>query len=60
MDWQEIISLIIVGLAVSLIVRSEIRKYRLRKTRFCGGDCNCAATKFTLTDKSRASTKEMK
>jgi hypothetical protein len=48
MDWQEISSFIIVAAAVALIVRSEIRKYKLRKTRLCGGDCNCAATKFTL------------
>jgi len=42
MDWQKIISLMIVALAAFLMIRSEIRKYNLRKTRLCGGDCNCS------------------
>jgi hypothetical protein len=45
MDLQQIASLAIVTIAFALIVRSEVRKYKLRKTRFCGGDCNCSALK---------------
>ena len=46
MNWQELISLLIVGLTMILIIRSEIRKYRLRKILPCGGDCNCTALKI--------------
>jgi len=46
MNWQELISLSIVGMTLILIIKSEIRKYRLRKTNPCGGDCNCTALKI--------------
>ena len=45
MDWQKLISFITVLVTLFLIVRSEIKKYKLRKTRPCGSDCNCAVLK---------------
>jgi hypothetical protein len=48
MDWQEIMSFIIVATAAALILRSEIHKHKLRKTRLCGGDCKCSPLKAVL------------
>ena len=45
MDWQEIVSLLIVATALAFILRSEIQKHKLRKTRLCGGDCNSSSMK---------------
>ena len=54
MDWQEIISLLIVATALALILRSEIQKYRIRKTRLCGSDCNCSPMKAVLLKQMKA------
>ncbi len=48
MDWQAVVSFAIVAAAFVLIVRSEARKYRLRKTHPCGGDCHCSALKISI------------
>jgi hypothetical protein len=45
MDWQQIVSLLIVGGAFGGIVRSEVRKRARRTQRLCGGDCQCSALK---------------
>lgn len=48
MDWQQIISLLIVVISLVLITHSEWRKHQLRKNSTCGGECNCAAKKIAF------------
>jgi hypothetical protein len=40
-DWQQIISLGIVALSASLLVRNEIQKKKRAKLAGCGHDCGC-------------------
>ncbi len=43
MDWQQLISLAIVGLTLALLIRYEMRKHRMAKQRACGHDCDCSS-----------------
>lgn len=43
MDWQQIVSLIIVAAALVLLIRGKIEKQRKAKLRACGHDCGCEA-----------------
>lgn len=43
MDWQQIASLTIVGLAVVLLGRYEVKKHQRTKLRACGHDCECSS-----------------
>jgi len=44
MDWQQIVSLVIVALTFVLLLRSQIRKRKRAKNSACGGDCGCSST----------------
>ena len=46
MDWQQIITFIIVGISLALLVRSEWRKHTRRKNSICGSDCSCPSKNF--------------
>jgi hypothetical protein len=41
MDWQQLAAFTIVAVATVLLIRSVIRKRKLKKMPLCGGDCNC-------------------
>jgi len=45
MDGQQIISLALVALSLGFLIRSAVRKRRLRKTMPCAGDCGCGRLK---------------
>jgi hypothetical protein len=53
MDWQQLISFLIVGFSLYLIVKSRIKKRNLKKVLPCADECNCAATKLVLSKKSK-------
>jgi|WetSurMetagenome_2_1015567.scaffolds.fasta_scaffold295821_1 hypothetical protein len=53
MEWQQIISFLIVGLSIFLIAKSEIKKHRIKKIIPCAGNCNCAAKKIILLKQSK-------
>jgi hypothetical protein len=44
MDWQQIASLLIVGVAGFLLVRGEIRRRKRARMRACGQDCGCSSS----------------
>lgn len=43
MDWQQIVSLVIVAVTFVLLFRSEVRRRRRARMRACGHDCGCSS-----------------
>ncbi len=58
MDWQQVTSLLIVGISAVLLAGSELRKRRLAKLRPCGHDCGCSTN--TLKKIPRSIRKELR
>ncbi|MBI5216690.1 MAG: hypothetical protein HY960_13135 [Ignavibacteriae bacterium] len=44
MDWQQLLSLLIVGVSAVLLVRHELRRRKRAKLSACGHDCGCSVT----------------
>jgi hypothetical protein len=45
MNWQQVISLIIVGASAALLIGSQVFKRRRSKNSACAADCGCSALK---------------
>lgn len=43
MDWQQLISLVIVVLTLALLILYEVRKHQKATLRACGHDCDCSS-----------------
>jgi hypothetical protein len=43
-DWQQIVSLGIVALSVTLLVRNQIQKRKRAQLGSCDSDCGCASS----------------
>jgi hypothetical protein len=44
MDWQQLLSLLIVGVSTALLVRHEVRRRKRSKLNECGHDCGCSVS----------------
>jgi hypothetical protein len=44
MDWQQILSLIVVAATAVLLVRNEMRKRHRANQGICGRDCGCSSS----------------
>jgi hypothetical protein len=44
-NWQQVVSLIIVGVSAALLIGSQVLKRRRAKNAPCGADCGCSALK---------------
>lgn len=53
MNWQEIISFMLVAITTVIMIRSRIKRHKLRKILPCAGDCNCTAAKLILLNQSK-------
>ena len=43
-NWQQIVSLGIVGLSLTLLVRNQIQKRKRLKLNACDSDCGCSTS----------------
>jgi hypothetical protein len=41
MDWQQIASLVVVGVTATLLIGRELRKRKRPFQGACGGECSC-------------------
>jgi hypothetical protein len=44
LDWQQIVTLVIVGVSAALLVKQQVRSRRHAKMRACGSDCGCSSS----------------
>lgn len=49
MDWQQIISLVVVALTALLLLRSFVRKRKQAALGICAEDCGCSVNELVKT-----------